>query len=444
MAVPAFLRPLLRFGTGVAIEIDGPKGSESLQIAVVRVRPSGASLLAHYTVEDFLNQPAGVWGAEYAAFLKKLGIPHVAATVLLPRSEVILRLLALPGVGDKDLANAIQFQMDGLHPYREEDVVTSWSRLPETDSVLVGIARREPVERYLTAFAEAGIKVRSFSTSAAVLHSALRLFGNPAYAEVLATRETADGGVEIYAESPVKPLLSSLFALPPDRAVALASAELRFAQPPQPMSFEALVGTAPALPFAAGLTAACPRLALPLNLLPESMRQSTSLMAWVPSAALAAVVLLLAGALFAYPRIDENRERRALGEELTKIQPMVTRANDFDRQIADAQKRTAQLDTFRKRAKADMDVLAELTKLLPPPAWLNLLELTERQVVISGEADQAAPLLRVLDESPLFVSSEFNLPPIRIAGGDGRRAGEAFRIRVNRDGPALVIVGGKP
>ena len=31
-----------------------------------------------------------------------------------------------------------------------------------------------------------------------------------------------------------------------------------------------------------------------------------------------------------------------------------------------------------------MDVLAELTRLLPPPAWLNLMELNARQVVHRG------------------------------------------------------------
>ena len=438
MTVPSALRPLLRFGTGVAIQIEGPKGNESLQVAAVRVRPSGARLLANYVVEDFLNQPAGVWGTEYAAFLKKHGVPQVAATVLLPRSETILRVVNLPGVSDKDLANAIQFQLDGLHPYREEDVVTSWTRLPATESVLVGIARRDVVERYVTAFAEAGIKVAGFTVSPAVLYSALRLFQAQSANEVLAVEATPNGAVEIYAESSAKPLLSSLFAVDAERAAALASAEMRFEHAPQPVSFEQLVGVTPPLPFAAALTAACPRLSLPVNLLPEAMRQSSSLISWVPSVALGLVTLVIAGVLLAYPRIDENRERAALSAELDKVQPLVARVNNIDKQIADTEKRTVQLDTFRKRARADMDVLSELTKLLPPPAWLNLLELNERLVNIGGEAEQAAPLLRTLDGSPLFVSSEFAMPPVRTAGGEGRIPGEAFRIRTNREGPALA------
>ena len=85
------------------------------------------------------------------------------------------------------------------------------------------------------------------------------------------------------------------------------------------------------------------------------------------------------------------------------------------------------LDDFRQRAKSDMDVLAEMTRLLAPPTWLNILEVTRTQVVAGGETDQAAPLLKVIDASPLFESSEFSMPPIRTQNG------EMFRIRTNRE-----------
>ena len=85
------------------------------------------------------------------------------------------------------------------------------------------------------------------------------------------------------------------------------------------------------------------------------------------------------------------------------------------------------LDSFRARSKADMDVLAEMTRLLAPPAWLTSLELNGQQVAVTGETDQAALLLKAIDASPLFESSEFVSPPVRSA------AGETFRIRTTRE-----------
>jgi hypothetical protein len=171
------LKKWLAFGGGVGIQIAGPKGSESLHISAVRVRPSGARARGGFTIEDFPHRPAAEWGADYAAFSKKLQLRDVPAVVLLPRHNVIVRLLALPGVSDKDLDTAVRFQLEGLHPYNEDDVYFSWTRLGRTSGVLVAIARKETVDRYAALFEEAGIKVRLFTCSAAAIYAALRLYG---------------------------------------------------------------------------------------------------------------------------------------------------------------------------------------------------------------------------------------------------------------------------
>ena len=70
--IPAELKKWLAFGSGIGIEIAGPHGSESLRVLAVRVRPNGARVIDQLAIEDFPHQPAGVWGTEYTAFLRKL------------------------------------------------------------------------------------------------------------------------------------------------------------------------------------------------------------------------------------------------------------------------------------------------------------------------------------------------------------------------------------
>jgi len=149
------LKKWLAFGSGIGIEIHG----DSLRIASVRVRPNGAKVSGGFTIEDFQNQPAATWGSVYNAFVGRQGLRHVPATVLLPRSEVIVRQLSLPGVSAKDLPGAIEFQMEGLHPYQENDVVSSWATLQDGSSVVVAIVRRAVIDHYVTRFAEAGVKI---------------------------------------------------------------------------------------------------------------------------------------------------------------------------------------------------------------------------------------------------------------------------------------------
>jgi hypothetical protein len=431
--IPAALKKFAAFGGGIGIEITGPRGSESLRITAVRVRPTGAKVIGRLTIENFPHQPAGVWGAEYAALLRKLDLRHVPATVLLPRQDVILRQLALPGVGDKDLESAIRFQLDGLHPYAEDDVVYSWARLPGTQTVLIAIARRAEVDRYATAFSEAGVKLGGFTCSAAAVYSSLRLSGGTPPAAVLAFTES-DGSIEIYGESPAHPLFSARFDVPAPRAAELACAELRIdpssgvGTEPKPLDslFPLGVSGGTALAYCAALASACPRLSLSLNLLPADRRDTSSRAVWIPAVALAVLVLMLAGALFALPVYQDHRYERSLQSEIGKVEPGARRAAAVEREIDTARKRTILLDDFRRRSKADMDVLQEMTRLLPQQVWLNLLDLSRTTVFIAGETDQAAPLLKLIDGSPYFEGSEFVQPPMRAA------AGETFRIRTNR------------
>jgi len=427
--IPASIRKFLAFGSGVGIEITGRRGAETLRISAVRVRPNGARVLGGFSIENAAQQPAAEWGQAYSGFVKKLGLKHIVATVLVPREDVILRQVTVPGVSDKDLPSAVGFQMDGLHPYAEEDVVSSWARLPGTATVLVAIARRAALERYTTWFSEAGIKVGGFTCAPAAIYGARRLFASAPPPAVLALEEV-NGRVELYGESPSHPLFSAAFDAERERAIGLACAELRLdpaVYTVEARSFHALLGAEPALPFAAALASACPHLSLPVNLLPVELRASSSRALWIPTAVAGGLVLAAAAALAAYPSFEDGRYLRSLNTEIAKITPQAMAAAKLDKDIETTRQRTILLDQVKRRTKADIDILGEMTRILPPPIWLNTMELNRKQVTVAGEADQAAPLLKQIDASPFFEASEFSMQPMRTA------TGEVFRIRSNRE-----------
>lgn len=428
MTIAPGLRRWLAFGHGVGMEITGPAGAETLRVAVAKVRPGGAREIATLVLDDISQQAAAAWGAQYSAFARKHGASHVPVAVVLPRRDVIVRQLTLPGVSDADLASAVSFQLDGLHPYPDSDAVANWSRIPGTSLVLVAITRRSVMERHLTSFAEAGIPVASLTCSAAAVYSALHLWsGAKSRGDVLVSVESGSG-FEIYGESGARPLFSAYFEASLERAAALASAELRLSSPDLLAPLSRVLASTSAIAYAAALCSACPHLALSMNLLPEENRGRSARAAWIPAAALAAIVVMLAGGLAALPRIEKNQYLKSLEAEIAKVEPVANRSVALDRQIAQASSRISLLTNLRTRTRADMDVLAELTKILPPPTWVNLLELNQAQVTLAGETVQTAPLLKVLDESPFFEASEFVQSPARVNGGV-----EAFRIRVKRE-----------
>jgi hypothetical protein len=435
------LRKWLAVGSGIGIEIRG----SDLHVIVVKVRPSGVRLVGALAIKDFRARPASDWGGEYSAVMKKLGAAHLAATVMLPRGEMIVRQLNLPGVADKDLQAAVSYQIDALHPYAEEDAIWTAARIGRTSSVLVGITRRDTLDGYMNMFTEAGIKVASFTFSAAVIYSALRIYTVPAAAGFLALHSN-DTGVEAYGESESRPIFSAAFNGNSDRAQALASAELRLPAEIQPVR---LVDVLPypkgasredqeyegalaerILPYATAVAGACPRLGLPINLLPENQRRSGSRLIYVPTIILLTVLGVLLAAWGLEGPYNKQKYVGVMEAEIKKLEPQVSRLAAVDKGIEDAGKRTKLLDDFRKRSREDMDALNEVTRVLAPPAWANSIEITRNSVNIAGEAEQAAPLIKAFDSSKLFENSEFTMPLARIAGG------EAFRIRTQRRGAA--------
>jgi len=422
--IPDDLRKLMRFGSGVGVEI----GDQDLEIVAARVRPSRIRVLGRLVIPDFASRPAAEWGAEYARFLKSLGATHLTATVLLPRREVIVRMVSLPGVSSRDMEGALRLELDSLHPYGEDEVAWGWSCLAP-GAALVGIARRSVVERYVQAFTGANVPVSSFTFSAAVFHAAVRLQGDGHPAGFLALGRMASGGFEAYGESPSRPVFSAEFDMPAPRAAALALAELRL--PPDTVPFR-LEDRLPQpdqnpvendlsrnpLPYATALAGACPRLAPSANVLPPEYRKFSSRAMFIPTLALAALLLLCLAGGWVWSRAAERAYLAGLRAETARLEPLQRRAQKLDRETADARARTQWLDQYRTQTRRDLDVLSDLTKLIEPPAWTNAIDIARETVRLQGEAAQATSLDKILNSSTLIKNPRIESAQPNGAGGE--------------------------
>jgi hypothetical protein len=432
-SAPAWQRALA-FGTGLGIAIL----DRNIEAVIVRARPSGATLAGTTTIADFRSQPAAEWGAELTRFVAAAGETRLPATVLLPRDEVIVRTLALPGVTDKDAAGAIELQIDSLHPWGDVEVVWGWSRAGR-DNIVIGLTRKDVLDAWETLFAEAGIPIAAATFSAAVIHASLRIW-NAAPAALLGITTDARGRTAVYGESEARPFFSAEFTGSAERAIALSRAELRIA-PDYPASPLAdllpadrsgkTVPESAVLAYAAALSGSATLVAKFANLLPPERRASHDRLQYVIPGILGVLLLVAVAAVFViFPAIEQRRYRADLERAARQIEPLVVRAQALEKKTNSDRANIAALDEFRRRPQADLDLLNELTRLLPPPIWTNDVEIYPDYVIVSGEADQAAPLLKVLDSSPLFQNSEFALAPSR------SDKVEQFRIKTLRRGRA--------
>jgi Tfp pilus assembly protein PilN len=431
------LRRWLAIGAGIGIEIQG----DDLHVSLVRVRPGGIRVLDFVAIHNFRHRPAAEWGAEYAAFLRKNSSGHLSAFVLLPRHELTVRHLALPGVRDKDIEAAVRFQADTLHPYPEDDAVYGWARLRGTPVVLVAVARSHVIDRYATLFSEAGIRTASFTFTAAVVYASMRMLSTPPVGCFLALHPSGQGW-EAYGEGPARPAFSATFEDADERVLQFARAELRLDQEAEPLRLVDVLPVpvstpegydlhAMALSYATALNAACSWLALPANLLPQAQRISSSRAVYVPTLALAGLLLVALATLAVYGGVVDKRYLETLRAEIALFSPQASKVRELETRISAVRARRQELRDFRLRTRSDLDALAELTRILAPPAWVSSLQLTRSTVMLNGEATRAPELLEELDKNPLFRNSEFTTSLAKVGEG------QSFAIRMEREGAIL-------
>jgi Tfp pilus assembly protein PilN len=433
IAIPKELRKLALFGSGVGIEIAG----KDLQVVAARVRPGRIRVMGSLAIHDFASRPAAEWGAEYARFLTSLGAGYLTAAVLLPRREVVARQVALPGVPAGDMEGAIRFQLDSLHPYSEDEVAWGWSPAGPGAAV-VGIARRSVVDHYLQLFTAAGILVANFTFHAAALHAAIGLDGAGHADGFVALGRDASGALQVYGESPSRPIFSAELEMPEDRAAALALSELRLPPETAPLTLEAALPkpdvnplendlSRNALPYATALAGAFPRLAPAANLLPLEDRRYGSRFMWVPTLVFAVLLAGVLGGAAAWSRAADRRYLDRMHAEIATLTPRQQRAASLGRDAERALSRAQWLDQYRGQTRRDLDLLRDLTRLIDSPAWTRSIDITRDSVRLTGETPQATALWKILDSSRLFRNSKLDYNQPSAAGG------ESFIISATRE-----------
>jgi hypothetical protein len=226
-----------RLGTGCGIEIRG----DDLVVVIVKSRPAGVSVVGRIVIAGFRERPAAEWGREYAEFLKAHGSAYLSAFVALPRGELIVREINMPPLASKELAPAVAYQIDSLHPYGDAEVIHGAAALkPLAEGVnrlpvAVVIARRELVDNYAALFEAAGINVAGFTVAAAAFYAGVRVrWDSPPVPFPLA--DYRGETLSVYGESEQRPLASAQFDLgvvDGVRAVRLTGSDLRL-QPEHP------------------------------------------------------------------------------------------------------------------------------------------------------------------------------------------------------------------
>ncbi len=173
-----------------------------------------------------------------------------------------------------------------------------------------------------------------------------------------------------------------------------------------------------------------------LNLLPFEMRKKVREIGKPLSVLLALLALLLGvtWGLGVYQRYSNalatvTTEIKKRKPEVEAVEKLQKQKEDFDREIFELQK-------IKSEEASKIEILRELTQILPDTVWIWSLKYSGKEIEVSGFADSASDLIPLLDKSSLFEKVEFMAPVTkeRQRKPDGENEKERFRIKAKMEG----------
>ncbi len=153
-----------------------------------------------------------------------------------------------------------------------------------------------------------------------------------------------------------------------------------------------------------------------INLLPHKRGYAITRIAPLTTKIFLVLILIMAAGIFTTEALKQKKYLTAMGEMLKKNEPAVSALERISSDTALLKKKSAFLKSIKENEIA-LEILAELTAVLPEEAWITTLdyrgfdirdpEKGGRELIISGFADSSSSLIPILEDSPFFEKVEF-------------------------------------
>ncbi len=173
---------------------------------------------------------------------------------------------------------------------------------------------------------------------------------------------------------------------------------------------------------------------LGVNLLPQAMSAPSSRLGRVIAGALTATAAVL---LFLAVQIPLERKAdyaAALGERVTAERARVSELRRLEEEIAGLQTDDSSLLDHKQEATLSLEVVEQVTRLLPDDTWLNQLSLSGNRLELGGFSPNSSKLITVFERSSKFTEAVFRAPVTQ----DPRLGLERFSISMRATAEAAA------
>jgi Tfp pilus assembly protein PilN len=128
----------------------------------------------------------------------------------------------------------------------------------------------------------------------------------------------------------------------------------------------------------------------------------------------------------AYPIKLEGKRLESISEQINLKRDEAREVEALKKEIDTIASEIATLENFKEELPMRIDIVKELTNIIPDGSYLTKLRITKETVEIEGNSGSAIELLPKLDASGYFAKVEFTSPTIR----DANKNTDRFRIKI--------------
>jgi general secretion pathway protein L len=173
----------------------------------------------------------------------------------------------------------------------------------------------------------------------------------------------------------------------------------------------------------------------PVNLLPQEMRRTRRIDVRSVNLALTALLAALLVAAITIPIVQKNSAIEAMEAQ---VEAAAAEAREGS-QLRQNLEKMADASRFlvEKKATAVMavELIDEVSRILPDHTWITRLNLSETELQIQGQSSSSASLIAAIESSPHFENVRFASPVVQIQSTDNDR----FHIAASVVEPSVTV-----
>ena len=151
-----------------------------------------------------------------------------------------------------------------------------------------------------------------------------------------------------------------------------------------------------------------------INLIPEDRRRDPKLTMHRLNLALAVVCAVLLVAAISLPIVQKNRVLAELEADIQIAAAEAREGNQVRRDLEKMADASRFLVDRKQSALLAVEVIDEVSRILPDHTWVTRLDLSESEIRLQGQSTASASLISIVESSPMFANARFRSPVVQV------------------------------